>query len=132
MTIAFFPGKFQPVHLGHIITILSVYDDYDEIIVGITEGPPRIMNKEQVYDILNEIFKHLPKVKLYIIKHTLDDESAIPYLPKNWDVILTGNPAVIDLARRKGWKYRYVPRTRGIGYSGTELRKLYGMETNPN
>lgn len=128
MVVALFCGKFQPPHLGHVLTIMSVYDDYDKIIVGITEGPPRIMTKEEVYNELNKVFKYLPKIELCLIKNTLDDESAIPYLPDGWDVILTGNAYVIDLARKKGWKYRYVPRSKGIGYSGRELRKLYGVD----
>ena len=132
MSIALFCGKFQPPHLGHLQTIMSIYDEYDKIIVGITEGPPRIMTKEQVYDEFYKVTKYLPKIELYMIKNTLDDESAIPYLPKDWNVILTGNPYVIDLARRKGWKYRYVPRSEGLGYSGTELRKLYEMEVDSN
>lgn len=128
MVIAFFPGKFQPPHLGHILTILQYYDEYDKIIVGVTEGPPRVMTLDDTCSILKECFRYLPKIEVYPIKYTMDDKSALPYLPSGWDEILTGNPYVINLAKEMGWKYRFVERSSGIGYSGTELRKLWNMK----
>lgn len=125
--IAFFPGKFQPPHLGHILTILQYYDEYDKIIVGVTEGPPRIMTLDETCNILRKVFKYMNKIEIYPIKYTMDDESAIPYLPKEWDIVITGNPKVVELARKYKWKCRYVSRAKGIGYSGTELRKLWNM-----
>lgn len=125
--IAFLPGKFQPPHIGHILSIINIYNDYDKIIIGITEGKPRVMTKEEVGEIFRDIFVHLPKIEIYLIKNTMDDESAMPYLPKDWDIIVTGNPFVIDLARKYKWKYRFLPRSKGIGYSGSELRKLYEL-----
>ena len=130
MTVAFFPGKFSPPHLGHILTIMNVYDEYDRIIVGITEGPPRVNTKEEAYVILNQVFRKLQKIELRLIEGTMDDGSAMNNLPDEWDILLTGNPLVIDIARANRWNYRYVPRSKGIGYSGTELRKLYEMESN--
>lgn len=127
MTTAFFPGKFQPPHLGHLLTINKIYDEYDKIIIGVTEGPPRVMSLEETCNILREVTKYMKKIEIYPIKYTMDDESAIPYLPKKWDVILTGNPYVIRLAKKYNWKYKLIPRSKGIGYSGTELRKLYKL-----
>lgn len=124
--IAFFPGRFQPPHLGHITTIMNMYDKYDKIIVGITEGKPSILSVDKVYDMLNNIFKHLPKIELCKIKHTLDDGSAVPYVPKGWDVLLTGNKLVLGIAEKYGWKAEFIPRSHGIGFSGSDLRQLYG------
>ena len=58
MTVAFFPGKFMPPHLGHIETIMDVYDEYDRIIVGITEGPPRVMRNLPILMDLPMKFRH--------------------------------------------------------------------------
>jgi len=127
MTVAFFPGKFQPPHLGHILTLLDVYDKYDKLIIGVTEGPPRVMSLDDTVKILEDIFRHIPFVVIFPIKGTLDDDSALPYLPKDWDVIVTGNEFVIDVAKEHGWNWEFIPRSKGIGYSGTELRKLYEL-----
>lgn len=121
---ALFVGKFQPPHLGHITTIMNQYGRYEKIIVGVTEGEPRVMSLEETCDILQNIFKYLPKVEIYPIKNTLDDESAIPYLPKGWDVLLSGNDYILKLCKKHGWNCKYIPRSKGIGYSGTELRSL--------
>jgi len=125
--IGLFVGKFQPPHLGHVISIMSIYNDYDKIIIGVTEGEPRVMSLDKTVTILDLVFEHLPKIEVYPIKGTLDNRSAIPYLPDEWDEIITGNSLVINLAKEEGWNYRYLPRTKGIGYSGTELRKLYEL-----
>jgi len=127
MVTAFFPGKFQPPHLGHILTINKIYNQYDKIIIGVTEGPPRVMSLEDTCNILRETFKYMPKIEIYPIINTMDNETAIPYLPKDWDVILTGNEYVVGLAKKYGWNYKRIARSKGIGYSGTEIRKLYGL-----
>ncbi|GAG88774.1 unnamed protein product, partial [marine sediment metagenome] len=103
----------------------SIYNNYDKIIIGITEGGPRVMTREETQEIFSRVFKYLSKVELFLIKNNIDDESAIPYFPKIWDVILTGNPSVIELAKKYNWKYRFIPRSEGIGYCGTEIRKLW-------
>jgi len=38
-----FPGKFQPPHLGHIITIMRLRKDYNKIIIGITDDKPEVI-----------------------------------------------------------------------------------------
>ena len=43
-SVAFFPGKFQPVHMGHITSLMKIYDDYDKIIIGITSDSPAILS----------------------------------------------------------------------------------------
>ena len=56
MKVAFFPGKFQPVHLGHIISLMKIYEDYDKIIIGITDDNPRILTLEERRNIFHSIF----------------------------------------------------------------------------
>ena len=42
--VAFFPGKFQPVHMGHITSLMRIFDDYDKIIIGITSDSPNVLS----------------------------------------------------------------------------------------
>ena len=70
--IAFFPGKFVPPHLGHIITIMSIYEKYDKVIVGITDESDLIISQKERESIFQSVFKHLSKIK----------EAQIPVRPK--------------------------------------------------
>ena len=50
-SVAFFPGKFQPVHMGHITSLMKIYNDYDKIIIGITSDSPIILSLQERRDI---------------------------------------------------------------------------------
>jgi len=123
MAIAFFPGKFQPVHLGHIITIMNIYDKYDKIIIGITSDTPEILSLEERKEIFNTVFKHLPKIEIILIKQVITGSKNVDYLPK-FDICLTGNDLVIKTMHKLGKKAKYLDRSIGIGYSGREIRTL--------
>ena len=47
MATVFFPGKFQPVHLGHIISIMNIYEKFDKIIIGITQDKPEVLTQNE-------------------------------------------------------------------------------------
>ena len=123
MTKALFPGKFQPPHLGHIQTLMKLYPDYDEIIVGISEDKPQIISPENVKEIFVSVLKYLPKFKVVLIKGTLTKKETLEGLPE-FDILVTGNDIVVKWAKEKGLKTAFVPRSKGIGYSGTEIRKI--------
>jgi len=123
MSTAFFPGKFQPVHLGHILTIMSLYEKYDKIIVGITEDIPEVMPQIERKKTFERIFKHLPKFEIVLIKGTIENSTSPDNLP-DFDVCLTGNPKVIEKLNKYGLKTKLVKRSEGVGYSGTEIRTL--------
>tara|TARA_Y100001934_G_C11780513_1_gene507979 strand:- start:38 stop:418 length:381 start_codon:yes stop_codon:yes gene_type:complete len=124
MSVAFFPGKFQPVHLGHIITIMGLYDQYDKIIIGITEDIPEIISQRERKDIFEKVLKHLPKFEVVLIKGTIVNSTSPSNLPE-FDVCLTGNSEVISKLKEYGIKSKLIERSKGVAYSGTEIRKLY-------
>jgi len=123
MSIAFFPGKFQPVHLGHIVTLMNIYDKYDKIIVGITEDRPELLSMEERISIFQRIFKHLPKISIMEIKGKITNSKDLSHLPK-FDVCLSGNKSVIETLNKMGLKTNYIERAKGLGYSGRAIRSL--------
>ncbi|MBC8488107.1 MAG: adenylyltransferase/cytidyltransferase family protein [Bacteroidetes bacterium] len=123
MTTAFFPGKFQPVHLGHIITLMKIYDKYDKIIVGITEDEQKIMSQEEIKNVFENVLKHLPKFEIVLINGTIVNSTSPDNLP-DFDVCVTGNPQVIDKLNKYGLKTEFIERSKGIGYSGSEIRSI--------
>ena len=56
MITALFPGKFQPPHLGHIISIMSICDQYDKVIVAVTDDNPKILTLDKRVDIFSNYF----------------------------------------------------------------------------
>jgi len=121
--IAFFPGKFQPPHLGHIITIMDLYDKYDKIIIAITDDVPRVSSSTERKSIFEHVFRHLEKVEVVLIPGVLTRYKTTTDLP-HFDVCLSGNEDVIARMKKLGKKVTKVPRSVGIGYSGREIRKL--------
>ena len=123
MRTAFFPGKYQPVHLGHIITLMNIYDKYDKIIVGITEDKPEIISQEKMKRIFETVLKHLPKFEIVLIKGTIVHSTSHDNLP-DFDVCVTGNPQVIEKLTEYGLNVEFIERSEGIGYKGSEIRSI--------
>ncbi len=128
MTIACLPGRFQPPHLGHVLAIMKIYPLYDRIIVTVSENtfggrkrqviPPAMAKR-----ILEDVFQHLPKVKVVLIGKGFFERTSFSDLPE-FDVVVTSNVELIRLAEKFGMKTRYIKRTKGLrGWSGTELRE---------
>ena len=121
--VALFPGKFQPPHLGHIMTLMQLYPKYDQIIIGITEDGPNVMTPLERKKIFEKALEHLPKFKVVLIKGVLSEAKSLNHLPE-FDVCLSGNDKVINRIKSLGKEAKFLPRSEGIYFSGTELRKL--------
>lgn len=127
MTIAIFPGRYQPPHIGHILTLMRMYPLYDEIIIGITSytygGKKKpVIHPKEVRRIFQKIFKYLPKYKVIVAGKGFIERRKFNDLPK-FDVVVTGNLETIIKMEKLGIKARYMPRSKGVpGWSGTELR----------
>ena len=123
MKTALFPGKFQPPHLGHIQSLMSLYDDYEKIIIGVTEDYPNVIPVKEVITIFEDIFKHLKKYEVIAISGILVKSKSLSHLP-DFDVLVSGNDKVISHISSFSKETRFLTRSQGIGYSGTEIRTL--------
>jgi len=121
--IAFFPGKFQPAHLGHILTVMSLYENYDKIIIGITNDGPHVCSRTEIKKVFVKVFRLLPKVNVVLIDGILCNRASVVGLP-TFDILLSGNPLVIDWATKHGVKCANIPRSEGLGFSGTDIRSI--------
>ena len=125
MTIAFFPGKFQPPHIGHIMTVMNIYEKYDKIIIGITKDVPQVLSQTEVKSIFESIFRPLPKIKIELVSEVITGNENIKNILPAFDILVSGNDKVIKHVTKLGIKADYLPRSKGIGYSGTEIRTLF-------
>jgi hypothetical protein len=119
--IAFFPGKFQPPHIGHVLTISKLLKKY-HIILGISPDGPRVISQREVKDVFETIFDD--RVQYFIFDGILSDYREIENFP-HFDVILTGNDKIIKWAKKLNMPIKRIQRSKCIGGSGTELRKIY-------
>ncbi len=122
-SVAFFPGKFQPVHMGHITSLMKIYDDYDKIIIGITSDSPSILSLQERREIFEKILSKFNKFKYVFFDTALVDIKHKAILPK-FDVCVTGNLTVVDYMKKNNFKTRILSRSEGVGYSGTEIRSI--------
>jgi len=126
--IGFFPGKFQPPHIGHAVTISKLLADkyYDKIIVGVSEDKPRVIDVDDIIETFSFIFPDenritFCKISGTLIKYTKEETKDLP----EFDVVITGNEKVIRWANDMGYIVELCPRTKGMGCSSTEIRRLY-------
>jgi len=137
MVTALFPIRGQPPHIGHILTLVRIYDEYDKILVRIIATPGKyygskdfVLPPEKVASIFCEIFKHMPKIEVIVSKEHLRDMKSIDGSPP-FDVIVSGNKRFLEGVKHLK-PVRYVPRSQinGFNISGEILREL--MRSNKN
>ena len=131
MVTALFPIKGQPPHIGHVLTLVRIYDEYDKILVRIIATPGKyyspddfILPTEKAASIFLEIFKHMPKIEVIVSKEHLRDMKSIES-PPFFDVIVSGNKRFLEGVKHLK-PVRYVPRSQinGFNISGETLREL--------
>lgn len=126
--IALFCGRFDPPHLGHILTIMRVYSDYDKIIVAITDddydGKKKpLLSVGERSNILKQVFKFPLRIQVIYVGEGFRTRERFDSLPP-FDIVLTGNQAVLKNMAIHKIRAKFIPRSQGIGFSGTELRRL--------
>lgn len=126
--VAIFPGRFQPPHLGHVLTLMKIYPLYDEIIIAVTSytyggRKKQVLKPREVKRMFENVFKYLPKYKVITVGKGFIERRSFNDLPR-FDVVVTGNLETIRRMERLGLKARYVSRSKGVpGWSGAELRE---------
>ena len=122
-SVAFFPGKFQPVHMGHVTSLMKIFDDYDKIIIGITSDPPNVLSLNARKEIFESVLSRFNKFEYVFFDTALIDIKDKTILPQ-FDVCVTGNQKVVDYMKKNNFKTRLLSRSEGVGYSGTEIRSI--------
>lgn len=119
----FFPGKFHPPHLGHLKTILKILPSYSKLIIGVSGDIPDdpIITQDDVLTTLKEFFERYENVEVTMFNGRLVDKADITDLPA-FDVVLSGNPEVLDWADKIGLKRQHVDRSLGE-LSSSYIRK---------
>lgn len=128
MKIALFPGRFQPPHLGHVLSIMSLYERYDRIIIGITCVEPQIMAPAEVMKIFKKVFRYNEKITITHLKGANKLEW-IDFVSDDVEVVTANKETAKELATR-GIKHLLIERAHThdyegniIDYKGEDIRK---------
>jgi len=126
---AFFPGKFHPPHLGHILTIKKILKKYRRVIVCVSAHIPDepVTTPKKIYELLQIFFEDNKRVDVMFLDETLVEKDNLLGLPK-FDILLSGNEDVLDWAKEHNIKAIHTPRSEGIFCSGTEIRESLNNE----
>lgn len=122
MTTALFLGRFQPPHVGHLLTIRSLALKYKRVIVGVTESEPSVMPVHSVIELLRRLLPE-PVFEFVHVKGSVEERTAV--IDFEFDVCCSGNPAVLDRMVERGYLAEFVQRSSDIIYSGTRERTEY-------
>lgn len=132
--VAFFVGRFQPFHLGHLDVIKQILRKYKKVIIGIGSAQYKNVPKNPYSAALRKkmIDKSLraakiPRRKFTIVKipdihNDTKWVSRVEKLTPKFETVYSGTPRVQRLFR-KAKKYRVVRPKFNLKISGTEVRR---------
>ncbi len=139
MSKAFFIGRFQPFHNGHLASIRYAAQNNDVVYIGIgsTNAPVSKHNpftKEERELMIRNSLSSVKNYEIYSIPDIGDNHSWVKHtesIVPPFDVIYSGSPLIRKLFRDKNYVVREVPFNSGT--SGTQIReKIYARESWEN
>lgn len=120
--IALFLGRFQPPHVGHILTIRKLAQRFERVVVGVTEAEPSVMQVSEVVAILELL---LPEAGIEIIPFKGSVEAGTAEISCKFDVCCSGNPRVLARMADLGFRTEFTERSFDSIFSGTRERQLF-------
>lgn len=138
-----FSGRFDPPHIGHILTILKLCFDFSKIVIVILDYPERKAcsaekAKEIFTDFFDMIFPATTRSKVAFVINNIhfgkitfaEYDCFLRNIGAcyNHSVYLSGNQEVLgNMEKQQILHYKKVPRSEEDIYSGTDIRKVLGL-----
>jgi nicotinamide-nucleotide adenylyltransferase len=130
---ALFIGRFQPFHNGHLLILKSIYNQYNEIIIGIgssqysntidnpfSENERRKMIKKSLENIGIQNYKI---VSIPDIHNPPKWVSYVVSIVNNINIVISNNPFTKKLFREQGYQIKGTDFFKKEVYSGEEIRR---------
>lgn len=135
MNVSVFSGRFDPFHIGHLLTIYRIIKESNIIIIPVLDYEGRVVSAKdtagQMLEAINPIC-HGCALLFYIGKTHFSEISREEYLGivtkagiglNNEILYFSGNQEVLDHMKEIGVKNIFVPRSNDGVYSGTIIRE---------
>lgn len=135
MKVAVFSGRFDPPHIGHVMSIHKLSTSHDIVIIPILDYADRFISAESAFEVFNSVFEHYQSHSLIIFLINNIHFSKITEVEYNDllkqcgidqsinDVIYyAGNKEVLDNFIGMGIKATYLKRSMDEFYAGVEIR----------
>lgn len=134
---AVFSGRFDPVHIGHLATVLRLCKRFAKVVIVVLDYHERQIvdakEAKHIFDMmLDLIFGEVARNKVDVVicpihfgKITYEQYELFLLnigADYNSTVYLTGNPEVLANFDRQQIRCEYVDRTRDDIYTGTAIR----------
>jgi cytidyltransferase-like protein len=149
MKIAVFSGRFDPPHIGHVISIQKLADMHDIVIVPILNYQERFISPESAQGVFVSVFEHLHTSSL--VKFVINCTHFARITLLGFDILLkecgidqsvnnviyyAGNNEVLENMMRIGVRCEYLNRSIDEIYTGTKIKTeltkvLNNEERNP-
>lgn len=135
---AIFSGRFDPPHLGHILSILELARLYGKVAVIILDYPDREeCSVDEARDIFNKLFDlFFPPIARQVIQVEVNDIHFAHISFAEYDALLrnigccmnhsiyvSGNLEVLENMKKQGIKARFFARSNDYLYTGTKIRE---------
>ncbi|MCD6515267.1 MAG: nicotinamide-nucleotide adenylyltransferase [Candidatus Odinarchaeota archaeon] len=139
---AFYIGRFQPFHKGHLHAIKYILNECDEVVIGIGSAQLSysIRNPftagERMYMIrIGLLSENIPITRFWIvpIPDVNNNDiwvSHVKALSPTFNVVYSNNSLVTLLFEKEGYEVRKIPFLERDKYSATYIRKLM-LENKP-
>jgi nicotinamide-nucleotide adenylyltransferase len=129
---AFYIGRFQPFHNGHLKVIRQIAREVDELVIGI--GSAQMSHTPENPFTAGErilmISRSLEKLDLYFYVIPIPDiyrnaewVAHVHSMTPPFSVAYTNNPLVSRLFYESGYEVKHSPMYNRHEYSGTEIRR---------
>jgi cytidyltransferase-like protein len=122
-TVVAFFGKFQPPHLGHILTISQLIAKYQHVKVVITSDNDQFLPYHEIKKTMEQVYFFSKKVSVHIVDGSIEKKTA-DLSGLTFDIAVSGNRKVLASLGQLGFETSFVERSNGPGYSGTIIKDL--------
>ena len=129
MTIALFCGRFQPPHIGHLLTINRYYGEYEKIIIAVL-NQLSVFPVNDIVQTFRKIYRFMPDIEVIKFNCSFFTREYFGDLP-DYDIIISANEELVKRLKDINVKVRYVPRSQYLNraISGTAIRRSLLLDT---
>lgn len=130
MKTALFPGRFQPFHLGHLLTIQKILRNNHNIVIALRDAPMNRRNpfslrerKRIIFQSLKEACTNFNRIEIVEIPDICDNWVKKIEKIADFSIVYSGNSDIKKPFRDSKYPVIHLS-SRKKYYSGTKIRRL--------